>query len=116
MILGSNRIHVQNCAAHHAAQRLRYYQPRRPVYLRPPQVVRVGPAFAFLVPTMYVVETQAPNAGLHPQAKTADAVGSAMAFVLVLLVVIILTGRIIVRILNEAGEVLAVCGGGTTPG
>jgi hypothetical protein len=60
-------IHVFNRAAQQAATRRHYYQPRRQaIYRRGVVVQRVGPAFALIVPTKYLIETRPPESGLHP--------------------------------------------------
>jgi hypothetical protein len=89
-------IHVSRAAVN-AAVRSHYYSPRRTTILRAPVVQRLGPAFAFLVPATYVVETQPPEGGLHPHTNHVQAVvGPETAAILVVIVVLaIVAGRIV---------------------
>jgi hypothetical protein len=108
-VVFSNRSHTQQSyAAHHAAQRHHYYQPRQATYIRPPQVVRVGPAFALVVPVQFTVETHAPDSGPHEQPRPGESVESVTGIVLMLAVIVFLVGRVVMRFVDAAGNVFSL--------
>jgi hypothetical protein len=108
-VLVSNRIQVNTRAAHEAALRARR-QHRQATILRAPTVVRSGPAFALVVPMMFTVETHAPDAGPHVQPKAGESIESATGIVLVLAVIFFIAGRVVIRLVDAAGNLLAVPG------
>jgi hypothetical protein len=58
----------------------------------PPVIQRVGPAFALIVPTKYVIETQPPESGLHPHGDydhSAVVIGTEVVLLLVVVFVIV---------------------------
>lgn len=70
-------------------------------------LVRIGPAFAAVVPLQFTVETHAPESGHHLQPKPNDMVEGATGFVIMVVVVLMLMRQVVVWIMDEAGKVLA---------
>ena len=67
-----------------------------------PTVVRVGPAFALIAATEYVVHVAPPDSGLHPSATRGDVPAEGAAMVLALVVLILVAGKVITRLIGYA--------------
>jgi hypothetical protein len=94
----NRNVHVFNRAAVQTATRRHYYQQRPPVIRRAPVVIqRAGPAFALIVPTKIMIETQPPESGLHPHVDYEhDVVALGTEAVLLLVVVlVIVAGKVV---------------------
>ena len=68
-------------------------------------VQRLGPAFALLVPTTVVIETQPPASALHPQTHDlSDVVGPGTAAIFILVVVLVIVAERVVAWVVRASE------------
>lgn len=91
-IIGNRAVHHATALHHH------YHRPRSRIILPPRAVIAAaGPVFAFVQPTSYAIETQAPESGLHVQADDDDMVAMGTEMLLVFVVIVIGGWTLILR-------------------
>jgi hypothetical protein len=86
----------------------RLYQTNRPGsrIITPPGAVlaAAGPVFAFVQPTTYVVETQAPASALHHEADHDNLVAASSELLLVVIVIVLAGWTTIIRVVRPVGD------------
>jgi len=93
-------------AAVRAAVRQHYYQPRRSIYTRPSGAGAVVAALAAVAPGAAAQVIGIPSGQWHPMAHH-DGVQHATELFLVFIVILVVLGRVIVRVFAQDGTELS---------